>query len=122
MYKSIGGVETAIERGFGQIRAERHKGRAEDRAEVRTGIGLVEADIGLVKADIGLVKTEIGLVKAEKLEVETKIEVLESDLKRTKWQVRLLFGVVSCLFHSCMRYMDLIGIGYFVSRQRVSIL
>ena len=77
MYKSIGGLATATERGFGEIRAERHENR--------------KADMGSVKAD-------------NNLELETKLERVKSDLKRTKWQVRLLFGVVSSLFHSCMRY------------------
>ena len=52
--------------------------RNENRAEARAGIGSV---------------------KDEELESNCKLEGVQSDLKRTKWQVRLLFGAVSFSFH-----------------------
>lgn len=125
VHRSIDELATAMERGFGEIRAETHEHRAEaheHRAEIRADMGLmkadmssVKADMGSVKADMGSVKEDIGSVKADigsvkadntsgigELEFKTKIEGVKSDLKRTKWQVRLLFGVVSSLFHSCI--------------------
>ncbi|RPB22651.1 hypothetical protein L211DRAFT_884452 [Terfezia boudieri ATCC MYA-4762] len=81
-YKSISELATSMGRGFGEIRAERHENRAENRE-----------DIGPVTAN-----NNSGF---EELQTETncKIEGIKNDLKGTKWQVRLLFGaVIFCLF------------------------
>ncbi|RPB22650.1 hypothetical protein L211DRAFT_869145 [Terfezia boudieri ATCC MYA-4762] len=56
-----------MERGFGEIRAKRHEHRAVNTDD--------HSEFG-----------ELGF--------ETKIQDVKSDLKRTKWQVRLLFGVI----------------------------
>ena len=40
-------------------------------------------------------RVDMGSVKREKLESNCKLDGVQSDLKRTKWQVRLLFGAAS---------------------------
>ncbi|KAF8417827.1 hypothetical protein EV426DRAFT_621210 [Tirmania nivea] len=105
VHKSIGELARTLERDCGTIRTETTTDIKDFKGDVHKSIRelarTMERDSWEIRTEI---REKIDSLKANgnsnvgELEINGKMEGLKSDLKRTKWKVRLLFGtVIFCL-------------------------